>query len=330
MEEIIQEPDFWREQKKAAEINQRLVRLKKETEKWDSFEKELEDIEEMGELSGGDEKLQAEVAKKRESFAAKINLEKTKTLFTGKYDSGNAALSLHAGAGGQDAQDWAAMLLRMYQRYADRKCFETRILEQTFGEGGGPDGRIGVKSVTLQIKGNYAFGFLKNEAGVHRLVRISPFSAKKLRHTSFVLVEVLPEISKTEEGIEIKPDDLKIETFRSSGPGGQYVNKRESAIRITHLPTKITVSCQVERLQGLNRERAMKLLYARLYQLKEKERKEEMIKIKGKPVSIEWGNQIRSYVLAPYKLVKDLKTGMETSGVDRVLDGDLDQFISKI
>ena len=220
------------------------------------------------------------------------------------------------------------MLLRMYERYCSGKGFKTKILEQSFGESGGPEGRIGTKSVTLEIKGKYAFGFLKKETGVHRLVRISPFSPQKLRHTSFALVEVLPEISKIdEEGIKINPDDLRVDVFRASGPGGQYVNRRESAIRITHLPTNIVVSCQSERLQGLNKDKAMKLLYAKLYQFKEKERQKEIKEVKGKPVSAEWGNQIRSYVLHPYKMVKDLRTAIETSNVEAILDGELDEFI---
>jgi peptide chain release factor 2 len=214
----------------------------------------------------------------------------------------------------------------MYQRYSVRKGFSTKIIHQAFGEAGGPEGRIGTKSVTLEVKGLYAYGFLKKETGVHRLVRISPFSAQKLRHTSFALVEVLPEIEKVKD-IKIKPEELKIETFRSSGPGGQYVNKRESAVRISHLPTGISVSSQSERLQGQNREKAMKILYAKILQLKEKEQKKEIKEIKGERKSASWGNQIRSYVLHPYKLVKDLRTNLETSDVERVLDGDLDEFI---
>jgi len=239
-------------------------------------------------------------------------------------------MEIFSGAGGIDAQDWATMLLRMFERYCERKVFQVKVIHQSFGEGGGPEGRIGTKSATLEIKGSYAYGFLKNESGVHRLVRQSPFSAKKLRHTSFVLVEVLPEVGKKEqEEIKIKPEDLRLDTFRSSGPGGQYVNKRESAVRITHLPTGTTISSQSERLQGLNKDKAMKVLYAKLYQLKEAERKKELKEIKGKIVSASWGNQIRSYVLHPYKLVKDLRTGVETSDVEEVLDGDLDKFIEK-
>ena len=239
-------------------------------------------------------------------------------------------MEIFSGAGGIDAQDWATMLLRMFKRYCERRAFQVKVIHQSFGEGGGPEGRIGTKSATLEIKGSYAYGFLKNESGVHRLVRQSPFSAKKLRHTSFVLVEVLPEVGKKEqEEIKIKPEDLRLDTFRSSGPGGQYVNKRESAVRITHLPTGTTISSQSERLQGLNKDKAMKVLYAKLYQLKEAKRKKELKEIKGKTVSASWGNQIRSYVLHPYKLVKDLRTGVETSDVEEVLDGDLDKFIEK-
>lgn len=272
--------------------------------------------------------MEKEIEERIFQFEEVIKKEEEKTFFSGKYDKGNAVLSIYSGAGGQDARDWATILLRLYERYCQQKEFKTKILEQSFGEGGGPEGRIGTKSVALEIKGRHAFGFLKKESGVHRLVRISPFSSQKLRHTSFALVEVLPEISKIdEEEIKIKPDDLRIDVFRASGPGGQYVNKRESAIRITHLPTNIMVSCQSERLQGLNRERAMKLLYAKLYQRKERERKKEIKAVKGKQVSAEWGNQIRSYVLHPYKMVKDLRTNIETSNVEAVLDGNLDEFI---
>ncbi len=265
---------------------------------------------------------------KTEEFKKKLKQKELQVFLSGKYDKGNAILLIYAGAGGQDAQDWTTMLLRMYERYAALKGYQTKILHQSFGEGGGPEGRIGTKSVVLEIKGNFAYGFLKKETGVHRLVRISPFSSKSLRHTSFALVEVLPEISKTEESeIEIKPNEIKLETFRASGPGGQYVNRRESAVRITHLPTGIFVSCQSERLQGLNREKAMKILAAKLYQLKEMKIQKELKEIKGEQVSASWGNQIRSYVLHPYKMVKDLRTGVETADVESVLNGDLDKFI---
>lgn len=293
----------------------------------------------LGELSREDDNLTAELEKKKQELRKKIEKEEIKTFFAGEYDKNNAILQIFSGAGGIDAQDWATMLLRMFERYCATKGFITKVLHQAFGEAGGPEGRIGIKSATLEIKGPYAYGFLKKETGVHRLVRISPFSAQKLRHTSFVLVEVLPELEKKDEKeIEIKSEDLKIETFKSSGPGGQYVNKRESAIRITHLPTGITVSSQSERLQGENRENAMKILYAKLYQLKKEEQKKEISKVKaaqrraspaggGDRISASWGNQIRSYVLHPYKLVKDLRTDIETSDVNGVLDGNLDEFL---
>jgi len=213
----------------------------------------------------------------------------------------------------------------MYERYCQSKGFRIKTLDQSFGEGGGPDGRIGTKFVSLEIEGEYAFGLLKKETGVHRLVRISPFSQKALRQTSFALVEVLPILEKEE--IKIKPEEIKLETFRASGPGGQYVNKRESAVRITHLPTGLEVSCQSERLQGLNREKAMKILLAKLHYLKELKYQEELREIKGKKISASWGNQIRSYVLHPYKIVKDLRTKIETSNIEEVLNGNLDPFI---
>jgi len=258
----------------------------------------------------------------------KIDREEFKIFLGGKYDKKNAILEIFSGAGGQDAQDWATMLLRMYERYCAKKGFKIQILHQSFGEAGGPDGRIGTKFVTLEIRGGYAYGLLKKETGVHRLVRISPFSSQKLRHTSFALVDVLPEINEDESEIKIKPDDLRLETFKSSGPGGQYVNKTESAIRITHLPTGIVVSSQSERLQGKNRKNAMKILYAKLHQLKKQKHQKELKEIKGDFISASWGNQIRSYVLHPYKLVKDLRTQFETSHTEGVLDGNLDEFIN--
>ena len=297
MEREIQRPDLWQDKEQAISITQELSELQQE-------------LNEFEELKGeNDPKI----------LAKKIKEKELQIFLSGRYDKGTAILTIYAGAGGQDAQDWASMLLRMYKRYCQKQGYEIETLHQA------------AKQVSLEIKGSYAFGFLKGENGVHRLVRISPFSAKSLRHTSFALVEVLPEISKDQEEIKINSEELKIETFRSSGPGGQHVNRRETAVRITHLPTKIVVSCQLQRLQGLNREKAMKLLYAKLYQLKEKEKTKELAQIKAgqqcESISIEWGSQIRSYVLHPYKLVKDLRTDVETSDIDKVLDGDLDQFI---
>jgi peptide chain release factor 2 len=306
-------PGFWQERKAATEASQELVHLKEELENFQKLKKELEELDE----------------KQVRVFEEKLAKEELEFFLSGEYDKNNAILSIYSGAGGQDAQDWTTLLLRMYERYCERKDWKATVLHQSFGEGGGPEGRIGTKSVTLEVKGSYAYGLLKKEGGVHRLVRISPFSAKSLRHTSFALVEVLPEIPQEEEEIQINPDDLKIETFRASGPGGQYVNRRETAVRITHLPTGIKVSCQSERLQGVNKEKALRILVAKLYQIEKGKKDQEIEKIKGKKVSAGWGNQIRSYVLHPYKMVKDLRTNMETSAVDEVLDGNLDQFIEK-
>jgi peptide chain release factor 2 len=317
-----QNPDFWINKNEAIKINQELTDLKEEQEEADKLKKELNDLEELIKIATGDNEEIEEIIKE---FEKKLKEKENKKFFSGKYDKGSAILTIYAGAGGQDAQDWVTMLLRMYERYCQKKGFNVKILEQAFSEAGGPEGRIGTKQVSLEVKGNYSFGFLKKESGIHRLVRLSPFSSKSLRHTSFALVEVLPEIN--EEEIKIKPEDLKIDTFRASGPGGQYVNKRESAVRIIHLPTKIQVSCQSERLQGLNREKAMKILKAKLYQLKEEEKRKKIKETKGKYISIGWGNQIRSYVLHPYKMVKDLRTGIESSAVEKILDGEIDEFI---
>lgn len=325
LEKELQLPGFWQNKERAIEINREIKDLTAEISNLEKLDSELEELKELTK----EKDLEEEIAQSLRAFEKKLCQEELKTFLSGKYDKGSAILSIYAGAGGQDAQDWATMLLRMYEKYCSSKNFEVKILHQSFGEGGGPEGRIGTKSVTLEIKGLFAFGFLKGESGVHRLVRISPFSAKKLRHTSFALVEVLPEISEEEMSkIKINPADLKIDIYKSSGPGGQNVNKRETAVRITHLPTKITVACQAERLQGLNREKAMKLLYSKLYQLKKIEREKEIARLKGGQVSIAWGNQIRSYILHPYKLVKDLRTKEETSDVEAVLGGDLDQFIT--
>lgn len=235
-------------------------------------------------------------------------------------------LEISAGAGGQDSEDWATMLWRLYQRFCERRGWKTKVLEQSFGEPGGPEGRIGTKSITLEIKSKNAYGLLKGEAGVHRLVRISPFSAQKLRHTSFAKVEVAPLIEDEKE-IEIRPDDLKIDFFRASGPGGQNVNKVESSVRITHLPTGLVVACQTERSQSQNRQKAMKMLASKLIQLREGEREKEVAGLKGEKKSASWSNQTRNYVLHPYKLVKDLRTGVESKNPEEILDGKLDEFI---
>jgi len=315
LEKECQNPEIWQSKERAKSVSQELASLKEEVGESEELEIELEllkDKLEEGEI---------------EKFEKKLRQKELKIFLSGKYDRGNAILSIFAGAGGQDAQDWATMLLRMYERYCQRKGFKTKILHQSFGEGGGPEGRIGTKQVNLEVKGNFAYGILKRENGVQRLVRISPFSPGKLRHTSFALVEVLPEIKIEESALKIRPEDLKIEFYRASGPGGQYVNKRETSVRISHLPTGIVAACQSERLQGDNRKKAMEMLCSKLSQLKEEEKKKEISKLKGKKISIEWGNQIRSYVLHPYQLVKDLRTRVESSNVEEVLDGKLDEFI---
>lgn len=318
-------PDFWSDIEKAGDTQREISAIKEEIEIIEKIKKELEEIKGLREISGDDEKLKNELEEKTGVVAKQIEKQEFRIFLSGKYDRGNAMLEIFSGAGGQDSQDWATMLLRMYQRYCDKKGFKANVLHQSFGDAGGPDGRIGTKSVIMEVKGNYAYGFLKKESGVHRLVRISPFNAQKLRHTSFAMVNVLPEISEPE--IEIKPDDLEIETFKASGPGGQYVNKTESAVRIRHIPTGIVVASQTERLQQKNKDSALKILYAKIHQLKEEARDKELKEIKGGLVSASWGNQIRSYVLHPYKMVKDLRTQHETSDPDSVLDGELDNFI---
>ena len=264
---------------------------------------------------------------KLDGLARIISKEEVQIFLNQKYDKKNALLSISSGAGGNDAEDWAALLLRMYQRYAQKKGFRVNLLSESLGQPG-PEGRTGIKQVMVEIKGKYAYGVLKKESGVHRLVRISPFSSKKLRHTSFALVEVLPEFSKIdEESIKIKPENLKFETFRSSGPGGQNVNRRETAVRVTYLPLNLSVSSQSQRSQFQNRESTLRILYAKLFKLLETKKEKEISSLKGKYVSPEWGHQIRSYVLYPYKLVKDKRTKVETNRINDVLDGDLDKFI---
>ncbi len=267
-----------------------------------------------------------EISFRLEVLEKKIKDKEFQLSFSGKHDQGNAILSVYAGAGGQDAEDWAAMLFRMYQKYCERKEFKMIIIDESFGEEGGGEAKQGIKSATIEVKGKYAYGFLKKETGVHRLVRISPFSAQKLRHTSFVLVEVLPDLADNNE-VEIKFEDLKIDFYKSSGPGGQYVNKRESAVRLTHLPTGIVATCQSERLQGKNKDKAMAILAGKLYQYEEEKKQKEIKGIKGDKISASWGNQIRSYVLHPYKLVKDLRTETESTDPESVLNGNLDAFI---
>lgn len=260
--------------------------------------------------------------KEIEKLEEKIKENELKILLSGKYDKNNAILTIYSGVGGQDAEDWVSMLLRMYLKYCRAKDWKVKILDQVFGSGKGQDSRSGTKQVSLEINGQYAYGLLKREIGVHRLVRISPFSAKDLRHTSFALVEVLPDISR-EKLIEIKDEDLKLDLFRSSGAGGMNVNARSTAVRITHIPTNIKVTCQSERSQPMNREKALNILKSKLFQLQREKEEKEKDEFKTGFISASWGNQIRSYVLHPYKMVKDLKTDKKTSNIDKFLDGDL-------
>lgn len=283
-------PDFWLDHERAAKISQEL--------------RHLDDIVTHFELAKTDADL--------------TELEQ-EALYSGDHDNASAYLSIHAGSGGTEAQDWAEMLLRMYQRFAEKEDFRVQLLDQSAGE------EAGIKSATLFIKGYRAYGKLKSENGVHRLVRISPFDASKSRHTSFALVEVAPEVEKSE--LQIKADELKIDVYRAGGHGGQGVNTTDSAVRITHLPTKIVVTCQNERSQLQNKLQAMKILQGKLQLLEDERARAEEQKHKGEPVLASWGNQIRSYVLQPYQLVKDLRTDYETSAVDKVLDGDLTSFI---
>jgi peptide chain release factor 2 len=301
----------------------RLAEQKRTVEQWRALEKNTADIGEMIEMAAEEadnsfaDDIRADIAGLTETLD-KLELE---LAFSGEYDSRNAILQIHAGAGGTESQDWAEMLLRMYLRWAEKRGFKAEVLDESRGE------EVGVKNATISITGSYAFGYLKSEHGVHRLVRLSPFDSDHARHTSFVLVEVMPEADENVD-IKIAPEDIKIDTFRSSGAGGQNVQKVSSAVRITHIPTGIVVTCQTERSQLQNKAYALKILYSRILEGELQKQAEERAKLKGKRIEAGWGNQIRSYVLHPYKMVKDHRTEYETSNTEAVLNGDLDGFIT--
>ncbi|MCX7973611.1 MAG: peptide chain release factor 2 [Candidatus Aminicenantes bacterium] len=320
IDQELNQPDTWKDQKKFQSLQQVKKRLEKDLNTYLRLKEKKEELEVLIELAEEGENVEAEIEKALLVFEKEIEEAELRALFFEPDDSRNAILTIHPGAGGTESQDWAQMLLRMYLRYAERKGYKAEILDLMAGE------EAGIKSATVRIEGDYAFGRLSQESGVHRLVRISPFDANKRRHTSFAAIFVYPEVEEDIE-IEINPEDLRIETFRASGHGGQHVNVTDSAVRITHIPTGIVVQCQNERSQHKNKAMAMKILRARLYEHEKKKQLEKWEKIEESKTDIAWGNQIRSYVLHPYKLIKDLRTKVETSDVDRILDGDLDDFI---
>lgn len=316
-------PQFWENQEESKDITRRLSRVKKDLDRFSSLEARLEDLQvliEMGEEENETSLIQEIHTEERDLTTTLENL-RLRLLLGGEHDDKNAILAIHPGAGGTESMDWAKMLLRMYSRWGEKEGYEVDTLDFLPGE------EAGVKSVTLLMKGPYAYGYLKSEKGVHRLVRISPFDSSGRRHTSFTSVDVLPEIDDTIE-VDINEDDLVIDTYRASGAGGQHVNKTDSAVRITHLPTKITVQCQNERSQHKNRAGALKILKSRLFDYYEAQQREEMEELRGEYQDIAWGSQIRSYILHPYQLIKDHRTEMEMGDVDRVMDGDLEPFIT--
>lgn len=314
--------DFWKDQERARSLTQKYDLVRSEHTEWDFLEQNISELFELVELAKKDKDEALEPELEKRFLETKKEFEKLEffILFSGKYDKNNAIVAIHAGAGGVEAQDWAEMLVRMLLRYCEKKKFQTRVIDESRGQ------EAGIKSIVFEVSGNYAYGFLRSENGVHRLVRISPFDAEKMRHTSFALIEVLPEILQTEE-LEIQDEDLRIDVFRSGGKGGQSVNTTDSAVRITHLPTGIVVKCQNERSQAQNKETAMKHLRSKLVLLEEERRKNEMSEIRGEFHSAEWGNQIRSYVLQPYKMVKDHRTDYEEQDPQSVLDGNLEGFM---
>lgn len=314
------EPNFWDNSQKAQALINETNHLKNQYETFKKLENEQEELEIMLELLGDDEGLQEELESSLKTYQQDLASYELSQLLNEPYDHNNAIIELHPGAGGTESQDWGSMLLRMYQRWAEKHGFSVEILDYHAGD------EAGIKSVTLLVKGENAYGYLRSERGVHRLVRISPFDSANRRHTSFCSVDVMPELDQSVD-IEVNPDDLKIDTFRASGAGGQHINKTESAVRITHIPTGIVVSSQAQRSQLKNRETAMNMLKSKLYQLELEKQAEEEAAIRGEQMENGWGSQIRSYVFHPYTMVKDLRTQYETGNGQAVMDGDLDGFI---
>jgi peptide chain release factor 2 len=321
LEKATYEADFWQDQNKAQGIMKQLVETRKTVEKWRQMDKLLTDSSELLVLAAEDNSLISGVQNEVDQAAAQLEQMEFELAFSGRYDDRNAILSIHAGAGGTESQDWADMLLRMFLRWTEKRRYKAEILDISPGE------EAGLKSVVVGVTGDHAYGYLKSEHGVHRLVRLSPFDADHARHTSFAMVEVIPE-AQTNVDVTILPDDIKIEVFRSSGPGGQHMQKSSTAVRITHIPSGITVASQSERSQLQNKSIAMKILEARLFEKELERQAEEKAKLKGKRIEAGWGNQIRSYVLHPYKMVKDHRTDYQSGNPESVLNGELDDFIT--
>lgn len=323
LEKVSFEPDFYEDMDKAGKILQKIKLLKNKVQGFNDIKNQWEDVSTLVELGieENDDSVLGEVKSGYSELQEKIDNMKLDTLLSGKYDKLSAIITLHSGAGGTEAQDWCELLYRMYNMWAERKGFKTEVIDYLDGE------EAGIKSVTFSIEGLNAYGYIKSEKGVHRLVRISPFDSAARRHTSFASCEVIPELDE-ELDVEINPEDLRIDTYRSSGAGGQHINKTESAIRITHLPTGIVVTCQNERSQHKNKETAMKVLKSKLVEIAEREQKDKIDDLKGVQTEIAWGNQIRSYVFHPYSMVKDHRTNYETGNINAVMNGDIDGFIN--
>lgn len=318
----MQENGFWDDVKKAEEVTKQSKRIKDKLEKYESLVSAVDDVEVLHELMEEDDnEVAEEIISEIKDIEKKIYEYKIEILLSGEYDQNDAIMTLHVGVGGTDANDWTEMLLRMYTRWCEKKGYKTEIIDLLEGE------EAGIKSVTMKINGNNAYGYLKAEKGIHRLVRISPYNANGKRQTSFASVEVLPQLTKDQD-IDIRPEDLRIDTYRASGAGGQHINKTESAVRITHIPTGIVVQCQNERSQFSNKDTAMEMLKSKLIELKERAHKEKIEDLTGELKDMGWGSQIRSYVFHPYSLVKDHRTNVETSNVNAVMDGDIDLFIN--